>query len=72
MVLTMVSKAIDGVNAVAITLGEYEKVLGAHATPAGASANAVALKVEIATNVVTVTPVGDAGTGTYYALADCI
>jgi hypothetical protein len=74
MVLTMKSVAIPspGTDPVDIVFGEYEKVVGAKATPAGASATAVATVVTVSGITVTITPADDAGEGDYYVLADCI
>ena len=72
MVLAMVSEDANAGTEVAITFGEYEKVLGA-VVGLRAPDNTVALKVEIATNVVTVTPASTVGAaGVYDVVADCI
>ena len=72
----MKSVAINPANtAVTVDFGEYEQVDNAIATLAGASATAVAVKTAVSGITVTVTHVGvagDAGTGDYYVLANCI
>ena len=74
MTLALKSVAIPapGTDPVDIVFGEYEKVVGGKAMPAGASANAVATKITVSGITVTVTPAADAGEGDYYVLADCI
>jgi primosomal protein N' len=70
----MVSKATNAGSGVAVTFGEYEKVVGAVAG-LNHTTNKVALKVTIATNIVTVTPASTVGTdadGVYDVIADCI
>lgn len=72
MTLTMVSAAINADSAVTVTFGDYEKVTGAVVGLRSNIATAVATKISIATNVVTVTPAATAGTGFYDVIADCI
>lgn len=72
MTLSMKSKATNTATGVAITFGNFQKVVGAVATVR--AGNAVAVVVTISTNIVTVTPAADAGgtTGFYDVVADCI
>lgn len=74
MTLAMKSAAVVHVtNAIAVTFGDYQKVTGA-VVGLRAVTNAVATKITIATNVVTVTPVSTLGAvaGYYDVIADCI
>lgn len=70
--LVMKSETTDSGTEVAITFGEYEKVVGAVAS-IRATGNIVALKVTIGTNIVTVWPASTVGSaGKYDVVADCI
>jgi hypothetical protein len=71
MVLVLKSAATNTTSAVTVTFGNYQKVTGA-SVGLRAVTTAVATKLTIATNVVTVTPAADPGAGYYDVVADCI